>query len=545
MATLLKEKKRHLLTKQYAYTIHPFSRFVKYRQMFMFVVLFLSLWLDPYLGSFYARVYFDPTRERIPIDGVVVILTFCLTIDLVVCFFMGYNVDKTREVVLQQKMIAKRYLRTFFFFDFIPLLQTYLMIFFGRHISIEARIFIYTFKSFRVVRLFTMLQNFMTVLKRLRIKELQRKICALVVLACLFLHFCACHICLSAELREISGYVKSDSWLNRLEEFRAAKVQALDPTAEDPVMLKYLVFIKYYGTMSDYLEHFQVVVSHFMGAGIGQYKTRDEREMMIFSMLLILGLFYWVVMLAYVLQIYGTTKVSESSFEELLMHMTNYMVRNRFPHRLKRRILKYYDIKFNKMFFSEIAILNTLSVHLRMEVLLYSCRHMVSSVHIFRGLSRAAVGSMLALLRHEIYLPGDIIMSNDDPLETKKLFFVAYGTCAMLTTGGVEATHIEDGNQFGEIAQDETDPITVLYTVQAIEVADIYYLRETDFQYCCARHPEILHKMSGVLKQKMEQYTMMVSVTEAGTGGFYGADIITELRLKRILHRGIRRELMM
>ena len=545
MATLLKEKKRHLLTKQYVYIIHPFSRFVRYRQMFMFVVLFLSMWIDPYLGSFYAKVYFNPERGRIPVDGIELLLAICYTIDLTVCFFIGYDVEKTRQVVLQQKMIAKRYLRTLFFFDFIPLLHAYIAFFFRGYISAEIQVLIYTMKNLRIVRLYTMTQNFMTVLKRLRFKELQRKICAFVLLGCLFLHFCACHICYLAVTHELSGYDNSDSWLHRLEASRAVKVQALDTAVEDPVQLKYLLFIQYYGTLSDYLEQFQIIASHFVGAGIGNYKTGDESEMMIFSLLLITGLLYWIVMIAHVLQMFGAAKVSESSFEELLMHMTNYMVRNRFPHRLKRRILKYYDIKFNKKFFSENAILNTLSDHLRMEVLLYSCRHMVSSVHIFRGLSKAAVGSILALLHHEIYLPGDLVMANDDPMETNKLFFIAYGTCVMQTKAGVEATHIEDGNQFGEIALDQRNHISVLYTVQAIEVAEIYYIHEKDFQYCCARYPEIVHKMSGLLKDKLEQYRRMVSLAEAGTGGFYGADIITELRLKRILHRGIRREWMM
>lgn len=82
--------------------------------------------------------------------------------------------------------------------------------------------------------------------------------------------------------------------------------------------------------------------------------------------------------------------------------------------------------------------------------MLHSCKHLFDKLVLFQGLSKTVLGTIIACLTQEVYLPNDVVFQ--DSGEREFLFLVAHGTLAVYTKDGIELNHIEDGDHFGEVS---------------------------------------------------------------------------------------------
>ncbi|EFA04831.1 potassium voltage-gated channel subfamily H member 2 [Tribolium castaneum] len=525
--SLLKEKLRHLKGKQYRFVIHPFSRFVKCEELIMLVVWFIIFLFDPFLGSFFVKKYVGEENSTSLVFYIFWwVVNILVAVDTFVRFFTGYMFYKTEEIVLEMGKIFKNYIRTYFFIDAIPLITSLILQVNMKKIPVRTQVLVIQIKMLRLFRLPSLIYNLRLLLKILNVKDTVCTFVYIGLIAVLLLHWWTCLVALIPITRQLYN-LPATSWVQGYrEELEFLKI--FDSK------------IKNQSYVSDYLTHMQMVLCHFYGAGKGAYAVNDPFERIIFSLILISGLVFSILTLANVLQTFGTVNISEAKFEEFHYQTQEYMTKSRFSHKLRRRVNKYLDYKYAKRFFHEDKILNTLSEHLRMEVLLYSCKNLVEHVQIFRGLSRSAVGCILALLKQEIYLPKDTVMSTDK--DGGKLFFVLYGTCLVNMLGGQEFGHIEDGHQVGEISFFESLPnVRVIYKVVAAETSEVYCLEEKDLHYCCLRYPEIILKLQTIMDQDQTRLFQQISLVEPTYSDVDVADILTELREGRIISRGRKR----
>ncbi|XP_044260906.1 potassium channel AKT1-like [Tribolium madens] len=525
--SLLKEKLRHLKEKKYSFIIHPFSRFVKCQKLIMLVVWFILFLFDPFLGTFYVEKYV--TEEK---DTSFVFYCFWWIVNLLVAadslvrFFTGYMFYKTEEVVLEFRKIFKNYIKTYFFIDSIPLITSLILETILNKLPIKTQVLIIQIKMIRLLRLPSLIYNLRIFLKMFNLKDTVCTFVYIGIIAIFLLHWWTCLVALIPITRRLY-HLPATSWVQTYKD-----------------NLKFLNFldwnIKTKSYVNEYITHMQMVLCHFYGAGKGDYTINDAFEHIIFSLILISGLIFNIMILANILQTFGTVNISEAKFEEFDYQTQEYMIKSRFSHKLKRRVNKYLDYKYAKTFFHEDKILNTLSEHLRMEVLLYSCKNLIENVQIFRGLSRSAVGCILALLKQEIYLSKDTVMSTDK--DKGKLFFVLYGTCLVQMLGGQEFGHIEDGHQVGELTFFENQThVRVIYKVVAAETSEIYSLEEKDLRYCCVRYPEIEQKLLSMFDQDQIRLYQQISLVEPAYSDVDVGDILTELREGRIISRGRKR----
>ncbi|KAJ3650806.1 hypothetical protein Zmor_016885 [Zophobas morio] len=385
----LKEKKRHLLPQEYKLILHPFSQIIRKKRVIMFFMWLTSFVMDPFLGTFYAKIYLHPDRGILPFDFIQGIMPCFYLIDVILRFYTGYFIEMTGVVVLEPKKIYNDYLKTYFFFYFFGVVHMFFMLVLRRYLSLKAQVLIYPMVSIRVVRLITLLYNFNVVLREFRCREVARKIYTTVLFSILLIHWSTCLQALVPAIREIHSHRSKESWLTPLYLYRQNIL-----VTEETNVTRALEFQIFYGTFVDYLHHVQLVNSHFFGAGVGEYQTHDALERMLFF-ILTAGLMYWTTVLAHILQIFGTLYISESKFEELAMEVKHLMLRNRFPKRLRKRIRRYYTLKSHRKFSSETIILNTLSEHLRMEVLLYSCQIPIDDVQIYPDLDELTLDRIL------------------------------------------------------------------------------------------------------------------------------------------------------
>lgn len=489
-ASFVKEKSRHLTGDVFRFTIHPLSRFVMVRKAIMAFYWLFIFFFDPLAGSFVAEDLFDPVKDSPVHNGVLVITNVLLFVDVVVNFFSGYIVEQTREIVLWKRKIWRHYILTYFVFDIIPIVSVICLQVF-RYMPMVIQIGIFQLHFLRVIRLKSMVNYFDVLFKIMGIKEAVRICLHLALLAIVAVHWWACVLGTIPLLQFHSGSSIDKSWVTQLNH---------------NIKTKYNPELLYdHERFRIYIEFMTVSMCHFYGAGAGTYQTEDEFEMLAMAIMLMTGVVFYVYALAKILHLFGTVNVSDAKYEELLTQVREYMITKKFPHNLEKRIETYYSVKFNKKFFKENDILDTLSEHLRMEVRLYSCSNLIRRVQLFRGMSRAAIGCILGVLQQEYYLPGDVILSWK--MNNTSTFFILNGTATVQLADNKEITHVDDGCHFGDInkiLKDNAKEVFFKYT--AIEVTQVYILKYEDLLFCCARFPEIWEKFEKMSLERMKFY---------------------------------------
>jgi CRP-like cAMP-binding protein len=523
-----KERRRHLMTLKYKYIIHPFSMFARRKAVAITTLWMVLYFVETFTGSFLAVAFHN--RDLVIVEIFLMVMNLGLLLDVITRFFVGYPVERTRVVILDSHAIHKKYLTTYFFFD-LGAIMSYIIFYFGRFMGKRAEIIVFQFHKLRFARIKTLLDNTDMMLASFKVKESKRTCIILGLTAILLLHGFTCIFGLMPVMRQAYDIPYNQSFLyyyDREQGIHDLMEEALHQEVKMPHCIKM------------YITHMSMVMCHFFGCGTFRSQTKDSTEMLFLSSVLLSGLIFYVYTVAKVLQLFGVVNISEIKYEELNMQVSQYMVKKNFPRDLKKRINKYYDYKFNKKFFSEQRILDTLTEHLRMEVLLYSCRNLIGEVQIFKGLSKAAVGCVLALLKQEIYIPHDVIMAPDD--ESGSIYFILYGTCGIKLVSGKEVMHIEDGHHFGDTSDFEKYTKTqILYSVVALEVSEVYKLEKKDIKYCCKTYPEIVYKLEAMARNKAKRYNAVFSMRGDEDDETTG-DILDELRRGSILHPGIKRQ---
>ncbi|KAJ3650805.1 hypothetical protein Zmor_016884 [Zophobas morio] len=525
-ASYTKERQRHLTNPSFKWVIHPFSRFERRKNIVMTVMWLFFIFFESFVGTFHGQHFYSDERHEV--HSVILFVNLVFFGDLVVRFFTGYTEEKTRTVNLNRRNIAHQYLKTFFFFDGIATVSYFLFYFIG-HRDSKIKFFIYHLSSLRAIRLITVVKNISRVLSSSKLQETTRVPLILILTALLFLH---CDTCLS-------GYVSYHHQLYHLPTNKSWLEVYKNLQQKNALLEKTTTKISTMSAVKMYLLHLLVVSCHFFGAHAKHLKTQDSIEMFMYALISMKGLSFYLYCLARILQLFGILNLPETQLENLRMQTDNYMCQKNFQQSLKRRINKYYNYKFSHKFFSEQLVLSTLSDHLKMEVLLYSCHNLIEEVHIFQGLSRSAVGCMLALLKQEIFVPGDQILHSKE--DAGCLYFILFGTCAISTMWEQEVLHIEDGYYFGNVLNHaKYNAKDIIYTITALEMVEVYKLEAEDFLYCCKTYPEIQQKMDKAEKLKYRRYGyLFIKQPEADTTG----GILQELREGKILEQGLMRTL--
>lgn len=128
------------------------------------------------------------------------------------------------------------------------------------------------------------------------------------------------------------------------------------------------------------------------------------------------------------------------------------------PLSLRERIFSYFQFKFHKNFFKESDINNMVSPLLKQvrglsamliftmlkkytifqEILMHVTRNHIEKVEFFRHLPENILMKVVAQLKSEVFLPGDVIISAGTA--GTSMFFIYHGTVAVYTPSGKEVT---------------------------------------------------------------------------------------------------------
>lgn len=503
------ERKRQI--KEYSFfTIHPMSTFRKYWDILLFVCLLYIMIVVPYVVEFFGHMSSDDWDILIFID-----IIFCtgLYIEIVLKFCTGYIRKDIMEIVLEKKLIFKKYMQGMFFIDFIGSLPYALIVSLANN-DIDMDCFnrndkeicndILTQQKWRLITIFylvniirynQLIDYFDVIPKSLNWSEKTGIFIKLTFTSFLFLHWIACFRLYFPDF----CYILIDS------ELYYAMHSNPDPTMVQ-VTVRSLIrrldqLQERNQTISDmYLRSFAVTTKICLSCGFGAETDDNQIEMAITSIIIVLGWIYFRYCFVTVMRMIISTESSENQYEILHNEIEVYSRAKHIPAYLKQKIFLYYSNKYKHNYFNEELIISTLSKRLKDEILTHTCKTLITNVYMFNDLPHNLIQDIVKSLTLEIFLPHEVIIAAET--EGDSMFFMASGTAAVFSVEGKEICHLTDGDHFGEISLLEKDRKRTA-TIIALETCEIYKLDQKDFTRVIQPHTDLYERMQRVANERM------------------------------------------
>ncbi|XP_026482562.1 potassium/sodium hyperpolarization-activated cyclic nucleotide-gated channel 1-like [Ctenocephalides felis] len=414
-AALTREITRHVNSK-YWYIIHPFSRFRLIWEMIIFVVLLMSLTLAPFMLAFYNLEYL---RGASTVDFMYVVYTindFILILDIVISFNTGIQHHATKFVSLDAKEIASDYSRSRLTLDLItsaPFHIVYLQPDGQGLLNLLAE----CTDVLMIFRMHQLLKNFGNIVQIMFQDSTVTRIAKLVVRTLLSIHWAGCLTYYIPKFFEtIDRQGSKDSWLNNYE---------IETDNIAVSTWSRYVFCMYHG------------VSLFTG-GSTAFSSTSMYDKYMSCIIIIWGTAHHMNVFVIILQIMIGIDASQAKYVEVLNQLKQFMRNKHLSVVVQKKIMAYFEYRFQKYYFHEHAIMATLSENLHKEIILHSCRALVSNVELFRGLPKAVIGNIIGYLKQEIFLTHDVIVKAGS-IGTS-MYFLSCGTVAVISPLGKESS---------------------------------------------------------------------------------------------------------
>ncbi|XP_008212107.1 potassium/sodium hyperpolarization-activated cyclic nucleotide-gated channel 4-like isoform X4 [Nasonia vitripennis] len=250
-------------------------------------------------------------------------------------------------------------------------------------------------------------------------------------------------------------------------------------------------------------------VATFMHSGfLVRTEPRTEEDQYLVIIFHFLGTLMFCFLIARVMQFFKGINSSKLKYQAALAHLSQYMSHKQLPRKTQNRIVDYYEFRFQRRFFREPEILSILSMHMRQEIRMHSCRKLVENVTFFNNLPLSLLARIVALLKSEIFLTNDLIVKANQTGDC--MYFIATGTVAVYTLTGKEVCHLEDGAHFGEIALVMPDAKRVA-SVVAVETCKLYKLERADFARTIHPYPMLWERIKKIAIERHEKTTILNS----------------------------------
>ncbi|TGZ37830.1 Potassium/sodium hyperpolarization-activated cyclic nucleotide-gated channel 4 [Temnothorax longispinosus] len=481
------------------WVIHPCSSFRFYWDLCMLLLLVANLIILPVAISFFND---DLSTRWIAFN--------CLSdtiflVDIVVNFRTGImQQDNAEQVILDPKLIAKHYLRTWFFLDLISSIPLdYIFLIFNQFQDFsESFQILHAGRALRILRLAKLL----SLVRLLRLSRLVRyvsqweevyflnmasvfmRIFNLICMMLLIGHWSGC---LQFLVPMLQGF-PSNSWvaINELQskiaeviwrfgKSRIFKEQDRAKLHENALTLcveivdrfaKYISVLRHDAYLQDsfWLEQYSwalfKAMSHMLCIGYGRFPPQSLTDMWLTMLSMISGATCYALFLGHATNLIQSLDSSRRQYREKVKQVEEYMAYRKLPREMRQRITEYFEHRYQGKFFDEELILGELSEKLReikenagvykdynlfQDVINYNCRSLVASVPFFANADSNFVSDVVTKLRYEVFQPGDIIIK--EGTIGSKMYFIQEGIVDIVMANGEVATSLSDGSYFGEI----------------------------------------------------------------------------------------------
>lgn len=485
-AEILRTRKEHVLSN--SCIIHPFSLFRAYYEMWMTVVWILVIFLMPADAAF---DLLDPSDQHLlhkkkthhisSYDPLGLTLRMLCIIDIVMTFFTGYPIKKSRKVIMNPIKIAKHYVLSLYFITDI-LASTPFEFFVAEHNTMSM---INVLGFLRIIRLPTLYFYLSRSIDVFGISSLAVQVVKNLLVNYLVFHWFACFQYMIPQIRFYSfGEIVAESWVERTD------------VPELSFISKYFVCLYRAagGLLCITFEEIQVEV---------------WEEKLLAIVTFIFGKVYVFYVTVLILNFLLRQRSLEIKYFETISQVQAYMSQKQLPMSMQIRLLQFYDYKYNKKFFKERGITSLLSDKLKGEINLNVCSKLVQNVALLGQLPQQTLEQVVTNLKAEIYLANDIIIKAGSVGDC--MYFLASGTVGVWTPSGKEVCHLQDGAYFGEISLVFKDKRRTANIV-AVEICEVYKLERKAFKNCFKTNTKLYRMLEDVANERMEITQMFEDV---------------------------------
>lgn len=470
------EKARH--KRENRFIIHPFCIFRWYWDMIMVVTLVITLVTLPVEIAFYA----NDVHPQVHWFAIHVLADVIFLADLILNFRTGYIHTDDGEVVLTTKRIICHYLKSWFFIDLIsslPFDNLYIM-FSGVPEGADSDSILLTLRVLRLTKLLRLLRILRVarlvryVHKMEELLEVEAKVISIFNLVMMIFVLCHWNACVQYLVSYIENYpdFDPDCWI------------FLDNIHTDNVT----VDMKYSRSLWR-------AMSHMLSIGFGATPPRGsllETWMVIISMTL--GATCYALFVAHCSGLIMTLDSSGRRYEEKVSEVRQYMRFRRVPIDIQKRVVEYYDHKYQRKFFDENSLLHEhhISGPLKQEIVLHNCKSLVEKVPFLANAPGDFLFEIICKLQFQVFFPGETIVHAGKKGDS--MYFIEHGKVEILLPSGQVVNTLSDGAYFGEISLMLEERRVA--SVVAVEICDMYTLFRKDFDEVLEDFP----RMKAVLR---------------------------------------------
>ncbi|XP_075980991.1 hyperpolarization activated cyclic nucleotide gated potassium channel Ih isoform X10 [Anticarsia gemmatalis] len=463
------------------WVIHPCSSFRFYWDLCMLLLLVANLIILPVAISFFND---DLSTRWIAFN--------CLSdtiflIDIVVNFRTGImQQDNAEQVILDPKLIAKHYLRTWFFLDLISSIPLdYIFLIFNQDFSESFQI-LHAGRALRILRLAKLL----SLVRLLRLSRLVRYVSQweevyFLNMASVFMRIFNL-ICMMLLIGHWSGCLQF--LVPMLQGFPANSWVAINELQE-----------------AFWLEQYSwalfKAMSHMLCIGYGRFPPQSLTDMWLTMLSMISGATCYALFLGHATNLIQSLDSSRRQYREKVKQVEEYMAYRKLPREMRQRITEYFEHRYQGKFFDEELILGELSEKLREDVINYNCRSLVASVPFFANADSNFVSDVVTKLRYEVFQPGDIIIK--EGTIGSKMYFIQEGIVDIVMANGEVATSLSDGSYFGEICL-LTNARRVA-SVRAETYCNLFSLSVDHFNAVLDQYPLMRRTMESVAAERLNK----------------------------------------
>ncbi|XP_041367918.1 potassium voltage-gated channel subfamily H member 7-like isoform X2 [Gigantopelta aegis] len=473
---LMKEKMRHKRAGNWV--IHPCSNFRFYWDLFMLVLLIANLIILPIAISFFND---DLSMHWIVFNCMSDTVFF---LDIVINFRTGIILnDFADEIILDPKLIAKHYMKSWFILDLIssvPVDYIFLMW------DSEAN-FSQLFHAGRALRMLR-LAKLLSLLRLLRLSRLVRyvqqweeflaiagKFMRIFNLICLMFLLGHWNGCLQFLVPMLQDFPK-DCWVS-IEELQDAQ------------------------WAQQYTWALFKALSHMLCIGYGRFPPQNMSDTWLTILSMLSGATCYALFLAHTTTLIQSFDTSRRLYNEKFKQVEEYMICRKLNRNLRQRITDYYEHRYQGKMFDEDTILSELNECLRHEVINHNCRALVASVPFFTHADPSFVSEVVSKLHFEVFQPGDYVIK-EGTMGTK-MFFIQEGIVDIVTSDGEVATSLSDGSYFGEICL--LTHARRVASVRAETYCNLYSLAVEHFTSVLDRYPVMRRTMESVAAERLSK----------------------------------------
>ncbi|XP_033111122.1 potassium/sodium hyperpolarization-activated cyclic nucleotide-gated channel 2-like [Anneissia japonica] len=241
-------------------------------------------------------------------------------------------------------------------------------------------------------------------------------------------------------------------------------------------------------------------ICHMLGIGFGRFPPANITEMWMTVVSVCFGATFYALFIGHMSSLLLSIDAAGRLYNERINQVKEYMRFHKVPYQTQKRVLEYYEHRYQRKYFNEHAIISEQNKPLRLALVQHQCKSLISKVDFLDNADPDFVAELIQKLEFEVYLEGDEIIQADT--RGTAMYFIEHGSVEIIVEGNVIG-RLSDGDHFGEIAL-LTD-IKRVATVVATATCDLYSLSREKFNEALSEHPEISSLMTQVANERLNK----------------------------------------